>query len=401
MSPPTRVGLPKDTDGDGIPDYVENWHGDGDYSHTPTPKPTGRIHITRRRYCVAYSTVYDDVDLSGNGLVGRIKKALGLSPFDTVNPFTLNQITTGLEPDIATFDLPISYDVLTNIGGLTLNMNGIDVTFEGCYRATNGDTLLAWNTTYDPPGPHCLQPQLTLVCSAPDTAILSGLGRPALFYSSNVLQFFESDAAYDDSGAYLDAQLPVPNATYSIRLYDPSTTPPTLLRTITNYTSSGMIQEDWDLTCDTSTNSFAGSAFDAVFDVTLLDWATGAPTAHGAPTKRHEKLVVTEQGNGFDVAYVYTPTNSGLTSAFSIGGEVWAGMQGVVDALTQPNWVWDVYDSSFDVFTWSGAVWGYPGYITSQATITNALYPSLADGPNEKLLLLRAWNLQLARHVHR
>jgi hypothetical protein len=141
-----------------------------------------------------------------------------------------------------------------------------------------------------------------------------------------------------------------------------------------------MIQEDWDLTCDTSTNSFAGPAFDAVFDVTLLDPATGAPTAHGAPTKRHEKLVVTEQGNGFDVAYVYTPTNTDLTSAFSLGGEVWTGMQGVVDTLTQPNWVWNVYDSTFDDFTWSGAVWGYPGYITSQATLTNALYPSLSDG---------------------
>ena len=194
------TGLPKDTDGDGVPDYVENWHGDGNYSLHTDAETDWQNPITDGVTADAYSTVYDDLDLSGNGLVGRVKKALGLSPLDPVNPFTLNQVTTGLEPDIATFDLPLSYDVLTNIGGLNLNMNGIDVTFEGCYRATNGDTLLAWNTTYDPPGPHCLQPQLTLVFFAPDTAILSGLGRPALFYSSNVLQFFESDAAYDTAG---------------------------------------------------------------------------------------------------------------------------------------------------------------------------------------------------------
>ncbi len=36
---------PNDSDNDGIPDYVENWHGDGDgdvpCASTPTPKPTG------------------------------------------------------------------------------------------------------------------------------------------------------------------------------------------------------------------------------------------------------------------------------------------------------------------------------------------------------------------------
>ena len=72
----TTNGVPKDSDGDGIPDYVENWHGDGDYnSHTDTetdwqnpmtdgvtPDPSG--------------LGYDTVDLDGDGLCGAAKRLL-------------------------------------------------------------------------------------------------------------------------------------------------------------------------------------------------------------------------------------------------------------------------------------------------------------------------------------
>lgn len=54
------------------------------------------------------NSVYDDVDLSGDGLVGRVKKALGMSPFDTSNPLTPTQVITGQESDIATFRVPVS-----------------------------------------------------------------------------------------------------------------------------------------------------------------------------------------------------------------------------------------------------------------------------------------------------
>ena len=94
------------------------------------------------------------------------------------------------------------------------------------------------------------------------------------FYSSNVMQFFESDTMFDDTGAYLDAQLPEPDANYTIQLYDPSTTPATLIKTITGSTSSGMIQENWDLTYDDGTTLFTNDTVNAVFNVNLLDPAS-------------------------------------------------------------------------------------------------------------------------------
>jgi hypothetical protein len=325
---------PRDTDGDGLPDYVENWHGDGDYNSHTNNETDWQNPMTDGVTPDPYNTIYDDVDLSGDGLVGRIKRALGMNPLDASNPLALRQVFTGQEREIATFEVPISWGVLTNIGGLNLNLDGIDVTLEDCNPATNGNCLLSWNTTYDPPGPHCLEAQLTVGSSDPDAVILSGVGAITLFNSRNVLRFFESDALYDTNGAYLDAQLAAQNANYIIELYDPSTTPATLLTTISNSTANGMIQEDWDLTYNNGSNSFAGSAFDAVFDVTLLDQTTGAPIAHGAPTKRHGMIVATEQGNGFDVAYMYTPSDGTLASAFSDPlGPVWGGMQGVVDPL--------------------------------------------------------------------
>ncbi len=390
----------QDYDNDGIPDYVENWHGDGDRDGTGQRLHAGTETDWKTDYTDAgvhdtVSALYDDVDLSGNGLVGRIKKALNLQPLDTSNPITLTQITTGQEPDIVGFKVgreiggqfvALSYDLLASIGVLNLNLDGFDVTLQDCTRAAEGDdALLSWNSTYEPPGLHFLQARLTLNGAGLHNATVLGLGPLAPFYSDNVCRFFESDALFDQSGAYLDAQLPVLNANYSIRLYDPSTTPPTLLKTIgPNSTSSGMIQEDWeDLTCDQGPSPFAGSAFDAVFDITLLDEA-GTPIAHGTPTKRHGEIIATEQGNGFDVAYMYTPMTFALLDSF-YHGPVWVGMQGVVDLLTQPGWPWSSYASSFDRFTWPGDIWGYPGYVTSMTTITGSLYPSLTDGETKNL----------------
>ena len=75
------------------------------------------------------NSVYLDIDLSGDGLVGRIKAALGTNVAQSSNPLTLQQVITGQEPDIASFQVPISYNTITNIGNLSLNVDGVEADF--------------------------------------------------------------------------------------------------------------------------------------------------------------------------------------------------------------------------------------------------------------------------------
>lgn len=116
--------------------------------------------------------------------------------------FTINQMLTLKEigkvdsSGVATFEVPINYDVVTNIGSLFLLIDAIGGAnesgtgeFQDCVRATNGDCLLEWNTTFDPPGKHLLQAQLIVgkQLKKPDEFKVTG---PKLtYYSSNAVQF--------------------------------------------------------------------------------------------------------------------------------------------------------------------------------------------------------------------
>jgi hypothetical protein len=185
---------------------------------------------------------------------------------------------------------------------------------------------------------------------------------------------------YDDSSAYLDAQLPTQNATYTVDLYDTSTTPETLINSIPGTTANGMIQEDWYLTYTDGT-PYTGESVDAVFDVTLRD-AAGTPTQTGKGRRHMQKPEGggNEFGPNFDLIYMYTPRGAtSRTAEFAKGGTVWNGMLGVVDVLIAPRWTYISYDSDFDRYTdpsWQA----YPGYITDKTTIKNSLFPSLKNG---------------------
>jgi hypothetical protein len=220
------------------------------------------------------------------------------------------------------------------------------------------------------------------------------------YYSDNAVRFFQSDALYDDNGAYLDAQLPVQSASYTIQIYDSSTNPETFIKGITNSTSDGMIQEDWNLTYDDGVTVFTGNNFDAVFSVTLSDSGSGpVPQIPPTPKKRkkgHTKFLTTEQGNGFNFTYFYTPRGSYFADEFGSPDDglaaVWIGMQNVVDTLLTPDSTGNEtlapnYDSSFNNYTGEGNNYhgngtseGWPGYVTSQSTIDSALLPSMGNG---------------------
>ena len=101
----------------------------------------------------------------------RNKTSTTTNHFTLDEMLTLKQIVTGSEPETATFEFPISYDALTNLGSLHLFIDpnkdedsddGCSVGWLECKRATNGNCLLVWDTIYESPGKHALQAGILL-----------------------------------------------------------------------------------------------------------------------------------------------------------------------------------------------------------------------------------------------
>lgn len=366
--------LPLDSDGDGVPDFVEVEHGTA-INNTMTDGITNDL----------YNPAYDDVDLSGSGLVGRIKKSLGLNPTNTSNPLNVAQISLDEETDIATIEIPINFDTVTNIGSLKLNLSGVSATMSGIERATNGNTLLYYATTFDAAEPTFLQAELKVESGfADETTTRSAYGPVLAFDADNLFQFFENNSMFDDSSAYLDAKVAAPGAEYAIELYDPSTTPPTFLFAITNTTSDGNIQEEWNLVCADS-STYTGTELEAKY---ILN--PGTASRGGSPPKTPSRILtratnsVSEWGPNFDVMYMYSPATHTFNSQFSKNGIFWNGIQGVVDILIAPRWSWSVYQSYFNRFL-PDSSGEYPGYLTSMTDVNNKFLPDLTNGVTKNL----------------
>jgi hypothetical protein len=356
---------PLDSDGDGIPDYVENWHGDGNYNlHADSETDWTNAWTVVGTYDPTNS-VYDDVDLSGNGLVGRIKKALGSAPFETNNPLTLKQVVTGDEPDIVTFEVPVNPSWLATNGALTLFVDGENAAFAACVAAPEGtNCLLKWNTTYEPPGQHYPAAYLSLSDHTSGQGVGRAFGKLAPFYSPNVLQFDEASGQYDENGAVLYAFLPQAHASYTIELRDPANPSSPHIRTFTGSTSSGEIEMPWDVTYDGGVTVFTGDQVEAVFTVNLLD-----NPASGTSKQMLNRGTVRVPDGTFDVAFMWDYDDV----AQPYYGAMWYTIQNaVVNTLMQQSIPWLWYESSFNGFTWDLDP-GYPGYLPDWNAATNLL----------------------------
>ncbi|MDB6110546.1 MAG: hypothetical protein JWR69_2296 [Pedosphaera sp.] len=203
----------------------------------------------------------------------RNEKVSGKTPLTLDELLTVKQIITGAEPNLATFELPISYDVVTNLGDLHLL---VDVGSEkgstrrggelqDCERATNGNCLLVWNNTYDPPGQHAVQAQLRGWAKPPNTFEVKGPVVP--FLSTNICQFDPFYAEFGSNGGILYAKLPETNGIYTIELKSPAEEH---IRTFTGTTSNGVINVDWDGKDDQG-HKYTGDSLRSVFQVTLPD----------------------------------------------------------------------------------------------------------------------------------
>lgn len=196
------------------------------------------------------------------------KRTSGTNRLSLDELLSLKQIITGQEPDIATFEVQVSHDVMTNMVELQLLVDdGAGGNLQGCNRATNGDCLLVWNTTYDPPGQHALQARLLCAEIKHPWHNFELKGPVTSFYSSNVVQFFEGNSFFTDKGTTLYAKLPEPNGVYTIEIKTPEGKH---LKTISGTTSNGVINVDWNLKDDQG-KKYNGNSLQAIYNVTLPD----------------------------------------------------------------------------------------------------------------------------------
>jgi len=210
-------------------------------------------------------------------------KVLGANSVAPTNILKLKQVITGEEPDIATFEVPISYNLLQELRNnnpkldipyrLSLFVDDSYVSTVWTNNAINGNCLLVWNTIYNPPGPHQLQAEL-LLGGASGTRVLRARGPIMPFYSSNVMQFDSFYSGFTGNKAILYARVPKTNVSYSIEL---RTFSGKHIKTITGSTTNGVIEEHWNLT-DERGNKFTDDSAEAVFHVTLLDGGTNTVT---------------------------------------------------------------------------------------------------------------------------
>jgi hypothetical protein len=187
---------------------------------------------------------------------------------------TLKQIVTGGEPETITFELPVNYDVLTNIGGLMLfidmNSEYSDVSPNvqqlECNRATNGDCLLVWSTIYESPGRHGLAAGVFLKEQEPNFSVTTGPLAP--FTVTNLCQFSIGSAHFDPRvGAIFCARLPEANGSYVARL---TSTNGNVLKTVVGSTTNGVFNFLWDL-MDEQGRRCTDGFFNSEFHITLPD----------------------------------------------------------------------------------------------------------------------------------
>jgi hypothetical protein len=136
--------LPLDTDGDGVPDYVEVEHGtDPNNAMTDGVTPD------------AYNTAFDDVDLSGVGLTGAAKRLLCMNPLSMDNPLNLAAIPQqSTLSGIVQIPLNIGTNVDTN-ASILFDINGL--VGNTTVIQSNGNWFAQWDTTAVPNGTYQVQ----------------------------------------------------------------------------------------------------------------------------------------------------------------------------------------------------------------------------------------------------
>ena len=268
-----------DSDGDGIPDYVEDANGNGvvDANETDWNNPMSD-GVTPD----AYSTNYDDVDLDGDGLTGLAEKFFGTNPLIPDNPLNL---PTALQQSplsgVITIPLNISTNVDTN-SAFTFYVDGVEA--NATIYQTNGNWFAEWDTMTVQNGPYPISLGLTY-----DMAGSQVFGCSQFVTVANAITLDEDTRWFTDQ-LTIDANVNVDASEYRIEVYDAETQEH--LQTLSGDIANGTIETSWNLQddggnrivngplrCDFYLTSPQLSAKASVSSVSPNDAPSGSPSA--------------------------------------------------------------------------------------------------------------------------
>jgi hypothetical protein len=363
---------PRDTDGDEVADYVEDANGNGTVEENET---SPLLVQTISGVLDSTNSVYDDVDLDGDGMVGRIEKVLETDSLVADNPLTLTQVITGEEPDIATFEVPVRCSALTNDGSLELDIDGGAAQVFAVVTNGDGRCHIRFNTTFIQPGQRFLAARFNLcgLVNASDGTIGSASSSPLCFSNNNNLRFDPSWTLFGDS-AILYAET-LPDIPYTVTLYNSSNDLVYSTNGIAD--GNGIIINTWDL-MDQHGNPFTEDTVRATFTIPSCA-ISGDMVKDSAEPESHllilDKIPWGELEGCFNVAYA-TTTDPALQliqdCAFQFG---------VVDILLNPDTASlpePAYGSTFNKAS-QGGLGGYAGYIDNWLTAGSFVLSHLND----------------------
>ncbi len=200
--------LGKDSDGDGIPDYVEDANGNGAVDGDETDTALVSTDGIRPD---ANSEVYTTTDLDGDGLDGFSEQVLATSPLVPDNPFDLS--TTALITPLSGvvhFPLNLSSN-LDSTAPILLNVNG----FSGntAVYKTNGSWIAEWDTMQFPNGVH----RLSCEFQSGETSVAVGVTK--LFVIQNDICFPDGLPLAGDT-LFIQPQTIDISGTWALQIYD-------------------------------------------------------------------------------------------------------------------------------------------------------------------------------------
>lgn len=185
------------------------------------------------------------------------------------------QIMTGAEPEDLTFEVPVRFEAITNVGNLVVMVDAEPeepLTSDTGARqqeftaSPTGNCRLIWHTIFDPPGRHALQIMLT--ATTEQGGEFGGKGPAMEITTSNLCQFSLDSATYDVyTGATFHARLPEANGEYSVECI---TTNGQHLKTLTGTTTNGEFNTVWNLVGDDG-QQMHGETFNSVVHIRLPD----------------------------------------------------------------------------------------------------------------------------------